>query len=455
MPESATQIAKIDEPLGAGSAEPVESAAPAIERKRGLLRALSHRNFRLFMIGQGVSLIGTWIQNIALVWLVVQMTDSSAAWSGRINFAGQIPALLFAPFAGLLVDHVNRYRLLGIVQTVMMVQAFLLAGLVLSGHAELWHLLALNFILGVANVVDIPTRQAIMPEMLADREDLSNAIALNSTIFNLARLMGPALGGFVFACTGAGICFLLNAFSFVAVLTALAFMQVPPLVRRVRAPAIVDGLREGFNAAFSFKPIRVMMILTSVLSVASSAYMTLLPVYAKLTLGGDATTFGMLQAASGFGALLGAATLVARKSVVGLGWWILVLPAAFGLEMVLFSFVNTLPLACLLLCVNGYVLMMQLGATNIVLQTILPDDQRGRVMSYYMMAFLGVAPLGSLLGGDLAERIGRENVLRIGGGLCIVATLVFLPQATQLRNLVRPIYARLRILPESVPNAES
>jgi MFS family permease len=447
MAESATQ----QEHIGtAQDAVPAVPAIPAIERKRGLLRALSHRNFRLFMLGQGVSLIGTWIQTIALTWLVVQMTDSSAAWSGRINFAGQIPALLLAPFAGLLVDHVNRHRLLIGVQSVMMVQAFVLAALVMSGKAELWHLLLLNFILGVANVVDIPTRQAIMPEMIADRDDLANAIALNSSIFNAARLLGPPIAAFVLATTGAGICFLLNAFSFVAVLTALAFMQVPPLVRHLHRPAIIDGLREGFSAAFGFKPMRVMLILAGVLSVASAAYMTLLPVYAKRTLGGDGTTYGILLAASGLGALVGAAMLVARRSVVGLGWWILILPAAFGLEMIAFSFVDTMWLACVLLCLNGFALMMQLGATNTIVQTIVPPAQRGRVMSYYMMAVLGLAPIGSLLGGDLAERIGRENVLRIMGGLCVAATIVFLPQATQLRNLVRPIYARLRILPDSL-----
>ncbi|HEX3313482.1 MAG TPA: MFS transporter, partial [Gemmataceae bacterium] len=276
-----------------------------------------------------------------------------------------------------------------------------------------------------------------------------------SSVFNLARLVGPSLAGFIFAYTGAGICFLLNAFSFVAVLVALAFMQVPPLVRSVRAPAILEGLREGFSAAFGFAPMRTMMILTAIMSIANSAYMTLLPVYAQETLHGEVGTYGSLLTAAGLGALLGASMLVMRRSVVGLGWWILLLPAAYGLEMIAFSFVHTLWPARLLLCLNGFILMMQLGATNTVVQTIVPETQRGRVMSYYMMSFLGLAPIGSLFGGDLAERIGRDQVLQIAGGLCILATLVFLPQRNRLRRQVHPIYARLRILPESVPDAES
>jgi MFS family permease len=411
------------------------------------LRALRHRNFRLFFAGQSVSLIGTWMQQVATSWLVYLLTES-AWWLGLVTFAGQVPAFFLSPVAGVAVDRVNRHRLILLTQTLAMLQALALAGLTLSGTATVGVVLVLNLFIGVVNAFDMTARQAFLTEMVGgSREDLANAIALNSAMVNGARLVGPALAGLVLTATGPGVCFALNGVSYLAVLLALLAMRVEP--RRLPPhPPFLHGLREGFAYAFGFAPIRALLLLLGVVSMAGMGYMVLLPILATATFRGEAGTLALLTTASGVGALAAAVFLAARHSVLGLGRWIAWTPALFGAGLLALSATDRLPLALPLLALAGFAMMVQMAASNTVLQTIVPEDKRGRVMSLYMMAFMGMAPVGSLSAGWLAERIGLENTLRLEGGVCLAGSLVFAAWLPRLRALVRPLYVQMGILPE-------
>jgi MFS family permease len=426
---------------------------------RLLVRALTHRNFRLFFAGQSISLIGTWMQQVAMSWVVYVLTknedqsgqDVSAYWLGVVGFASQIPAFFLAPVAGVLIDHWNRHRLIIFTQTLAMIQAFVLAGLTLTGllsRAEdiVW-LLALSVVLGLINAFDMPARQAFLTEMIDNKEDLGNAIALNSTMFNGARLIGPALAAAILYVTSAGICFLANAVSYVAVLAALLAMRVPARQRKPRG-RLYQGLREGFSYSFGFAPIRSILLLVGLVSLAGMSYSVLMPLVATQVLGGDKGTFGLLTIASGTGALTGAVYLASRKSVLGLGRWIIIATTLLSLGLLAFSFSTSLWLSLPLLAVVGFAMMVQMGASNTVVQTIVDDDKRGRVMSLYTMAFMGMAPLGSLIAGFLAGLYGPANAIRVGGLACLVGALLFALQFGRLRAAVRPIYARMGILPE-------
>jgi MFS family permease len=416
-------------------------------RTGSFLRALAHRNFRLFLFGQGISLIGTWMQQVAVSWVVFQMTGS-AALLGVVTFAGQIPGLLVTPFAGVLVDRWNRLRLLLATQTLAMLQALTLAALDLSGALAVWHLVALSLLLGVVNAFDMTARQAFLTEMVDRREDLANAIALNSTLVNGTRLVGPLLAGLALWLTGPGVCFLANGLSYLAVLAALLALRVPGRQPGAPREGLLRGLHEGARYAFGFAPVRSILLLLALVSLLGMAYSVLLPVFAREVLHGEAGTLGVLTGASGLGALAAAVLLAARRSVLGLGKWITLAPALFGLGLIGFSLADSLWLAAPLLTVVGFAMMMQMAASNTVLQTIVPEDRRGRVMSYYTMAFLGMAPLGSLLGGGLADVIGAPEVVRWAGACCVVGSLAFARQLPRLRDRVRPIYVRLGILPE-------
>ncbi len=414
-------------------------------------RALSHRNFRLFIFGQGVSLIGTWMQQVALAWLVFELTGASAEssfWLGLVGFCGQAPALVLAPFAGVFVDRWNRHRLLLVTQTLMMLQAFAVAVLAFTGKADIPSLVALSLFLGLLNVFDMTARQAFYSEMLDRREDLANAIALNSSIVNGSRLVGPALAGVLLAETSAAVCFVVNGVSYLAVLAALLAMRLPARPRPPARGRVLEGLREGMSYALGFAPIRAILLLLSLVSLLGMSYSVLLPVFASDVLHGNPTTYGLLGAASGVGALAGALMLAARASVLGLGRWITLMPALFGVALVGFSFSTRLWLSLPLLAVAGFAMMVQMASSNTVLQTIVDEDKRGRVMSLYTMAFLGTAPLGSLLAGWLADVIGPQKMVRLGGACCVVGSLLFATQLSRLRAMVRPIYVRMGILPE-------
>jgi MFS family permease len=413
-----------------------------------LLRALRHRNFRLFFFGQGISLIGTWMQQVAMIWLVYRLSDSEFLL-GLVGFCSQIPSFFLAPVAGVFTDRWSLHRTILLTQSLAMCQAIILAVLTLTGTVAVWHVLALSVCMGLITAFDIPARQAFLIQMVEGRESLTNAIGLNSSMFNGARLLGPALAGFTIAAVGAGVCFLLNALSFLAVLAALLAMRLPPQAPAKPRQHVLHELKEGFCYAFGSLPIREILMLVALVNiVAMPLTVVLLPVFAKIVLHGGPKTFGLLTAAIGLGALLGALCLAYRKSVLGLGRQIAWASAVFGLSLIAFSFSRTLWVSMLLLVMSGFAVMMETAASNTILQTIVDDDKRGRVMSFYAMAFLGAAPLGSLLAGSLASHVGVAHFVQLAGTMCILGSSVFAWRLPAMRKMIRPIYQRIGILPD-------
>jgi len=410
-----------------------------------IFRALHHRNYRLFFGGQGVSLIGTWMQQIAMSWLVYRMTQS-AFLLGVIGFLGQIPAFLLSPFAGVLIDRWNRHRILVGTQSLAMIQAFILAFLTLTGTIAIWHIIILALSLGFVNAFDMPTRQAFVVEMVETGEDLGNAIALNSFLFNGARLLGPSIGGILISLLGEGVCFLLNGISFIAVIAALLAMKMTKREIRSKSSHVLQGIKEGFTFAFGFPPIRSLLLLLGLVSLAAMPYTVLMPVFAKNILHGGPHTLGFLLGASGVGALVGAVYLASRKSVLGLGRLIVIALNIFGIGLIAFSVSRVLSLSLLLLAFTGFGMMVQMASTNTVLQTIVEEDKRGRVMSLYTMAFMGMVPFGSLLAGTLASKIGAPGTIMISGLACILGSILFARKLPALREMVRPIYIEKEIL---------
>jgi MFS family permease len=408
---------------------------------------LKHRNFRLFFCGQGISLIGTWMQQVAMIWLVYRLSHS-AFLLGLVAFCSQVPSFFLAPVAGVFTDRWNLHRTILMTQSLAMCQAMILAVLSWSGVVAVWHVLALSVCLGLVTAFDIPARQAFLIQMVEGREDLTSAIGLNSSMFNGARLVGPAIAGFLIAAVGERVCFLLNALSYVAVLAALLAMRLPPQAPAKPSRHVLHELIEGFRYAFGFLPIREILMLLALVNMAAMPLTVLLPVFATTVLGGGPDTLGLLTAAMGFGALLGALRLASRKNVLGLGRQIAWASAFFGLSLIAFSFSRVLWLSMLLLASSGFAVMMETAASNTILQTIVDDDKRGRVMSFYAMAFLGAAPLGSLLAGSLASHLGAAWVVQLAGVMCILGSMVFTWRLPALRRIVRPIYRRIGILPD-------
>lgn len=425
--------------------------ADAGKEKRGLsfmLRALAHRNYRLFFSGQSLSLIGTWMTRIATSWLVYRLTGS-ALLLGVVGFAGQIPSFLLAPFAGVLVDRWNRHRLLVATQVFAMLQSLALAILALSGLIKIWHVIFLSILQGVINAFDMPARQAFVVEMVEKREDLANAIALNSSMVNAARLLGPSIGGILIAAVGEGWCFMVDGVSYLAVIASLLAMKLE--VRKARPAkerSMLGEILEGWRYASGFAPIRNVLLLLALVSLVGMPYTVLMPLFANEILRGGPSTLGLLMAASGVGALGGAVFLAGRRSVLGLGKYIPLMAGAFGAGLIAFSFSRWLWLSLVLMVVTGLGFMVQMAASNTVLQTIVEEDKRGRVMSFYTMAFMGTAPFGSLLAGTMAERIGAPRTLLFGGLGCIAGALWFARTLPSLRRDVRPIYIKIGILPE-------
>jgi MFS family permease len=412
-----------------------------------MFRALRHRNYRLFFTGQSISLIGTWMQQIAMSWLVYRLT-SSAFMLGIIGFLGQIPTLFLAPFAGVIADRHNRRHIVIITQSLAMLQAFILAILVLTGLIQVWHLIALSIFIGLINSFDMPVRQAFTVEMIEDRDDLSNAIALNSSLFNMARLIGPSLAGIIIAALGEGICFLLNAISYIAVIISLLMMRIASTEIKFSQRHVLHGLKEGFTYAYNFAPIKYILLLISLVSVTGVPYMVLMPVFAKDIFHGGPQTLGFLMAMSGIGALTGAAYLAARRSVVGLGRVLTFAAGTFGLAIIIFSHSTILWFSMLVMYAAGFSMIVQAAASNTILQTVVDEDKRGRIMSFYTMALVGMMPLGSLLAGSLASKIGAPNTLLAGGACCIIGALLFFRKLPRVREKIRPIYIKKGIIPE-------
>ena len=415
---------------------------------RSLLRSLRSRNYRLFVAGQSVSLVGTWMQQVAMSWLVYRLTGS-ALLLGVVGFTSQIPTFLLAPVAGVLADRGNRRRLLLVTQTCAMLQAALLAGVVLSGAVQVWQIVLLSLVLGIVNAFDIPIRQSFVVEMVAAREDLGNAIALNSSMVNGARLVGPALAGLLVATVGEGICFVLNGVSYLAVIVALAAMRLPPSpYREPHRRHLLHELREGVVYAFGFGPIRSILLLVAIISLMGMPYSVLVPVFAREVLHGGAHTFGFLMTAAGCGALVGTIYLASRPSVLGLGRVIVGSTLLFAVGIAAFALSNRFPVSLLSLTVAGFGAMTLVASCNTVLQTILEEDKRGRVMSLFTVAFMGMTPFGSFGAGVRATAIGPRETLLFGAAACLAGGLVFARQLPGIRTQIRPIYTRMGILPE-------
>ena len=406
-------------------------------RLHAALRSLRARNYRLFISGQLISLIGTWMQTVAQAWLIYRLTGS-AALLGLIGFAGQIPVFVLAPLGGVIADRVNRHRVLIATQTSMMVLALLLAALTLSARVAVWEVFTLAALLGVANAFDIPARQAFVAEMV-EREDLANAIALNSSMVNGARIVGPAIAGLVVAAVGEGWCFLINGLSYVAVLAALLRMHVKPSGAPSSMPSAWDSIVEGFAFAWQKTPVRALLLLLGLVSLMGMPYSVLMPIFAEEILHGGPDSYGLLMSASGVGALAAAATLTVRKSVRGLGRWVALSAAGFGVCLIGFSVSRALWLSALLLVPAGFCMMMEMASSNTLIQSMVPDRLRGRVMAVYSMMFMGMAPLGARMAGFLATRLGAPATVAAGGVVCIAGGLVFGAGLPQLRGPARDL----------------
>jgi MFS family permease len=421
---------------------------------RSVGRALRHRNYRLFFTGQSISLIGTWLTKVATAWLVYRLTGS--AWLlGVVGFAGQIPTFLLAPLAGVMVDRWNRRRVLLVTQTLAMLQSALLATLALGGFIRIWEVVALSVLQGLIDAFDMPVRQSMIVRMVEDRADLPNAIALNSSMVNAARLLGPAIAGVLIAAVGEGFCFLIDAVSYAAVILSVLLMHFDAQPPARKATRVLHEMGEGFRYARGSPPIRALLLLLALSGLAGRPFAVLLPVIAREVMHGGAGTLGTLQATAGVGALVGALYLASRTSVVGLGRVVVVSAAVFGLGLVAFSRAQVLWLAMPLLFLAGTGMMLQTAASNTIIQTIVDEDKRGRVMSLLGMSLFGTVPVGSLIAGALATRIGAENTILIGGAVCVVAAGLFLRVLPEVRRAMRPIYERMGILPRTAAAVEA
>lgn len=389
-----------------------------------VFRALRHRNYRLFFGGQIVSLSGSWMQQVATSWLVYRLTDSPFML-GLVGFVSNIPTLLIPPFAGLLADRFDKRKLLVFVQVGGLVQAGLLGMLVLTDMIQVWHLLVLGALHGVYNAFDMPIRQSFIIDMIEDPADLSNAIALNSTMFQISRLIGPSLAGILIAVWNEGACFALNALSFIPVILALMAMRIHPTAAHAPDRSGLAALGQGFAYAFGFPPIRSLLGLLTITSLVGFPYITLLPVFARDILGGDAHTLGFLTSAIGVGALIGTLLLAARRSVRGL-WAVIVMAGLlFGFAMIGFAVSTWLWLSLVCMVLLGFGMMIELAAANTVLQTIVDQDKRGRVMSIYTMALRGTQPFGNIAAGSAASVIGAPVTLIVCGAGLITGCLAF------------------------------
>jgi MFS family permease len=410
-----------------------------------LTRAFESRNYKLFFSGQTVSLIGTWITRVATSWLIYRLTGSLLLL-GVVGFCGQIPTLILGPFTGVIVDRVDRHRILVITQVLSMLQSFALAALVFTGTIQVWHILVLQVAQGIVNSFDTPARQSFVVEMIEDREHLSNAIALNSTMVNASRIIGPSVGGLIIAAVGEGWCFFADGVSYLAVIASLIAMRVAKRPMPAKTTSLRAEFREGFHYVSRFLPVRSALTLLALVSMLGMPYSVLMPAIATKFLHGGAHTLGFLMTASGVGALAGALYLASRKSVLGLGRVMVASAALFGAGLIAFSFSRSLILSLAILTTVGAGMMITMASTNTIVQTIVREELRGRVMAFYSMAFLGTAPLGSLMAGAIAERIGPTNTILAGGIGCIAAAIWFGMRLPLIREQVRPIYIERGII---------
>lgn len=410
-------------------------------------RALRHRNFRLFFGGQSVSLIGTWMTRVATGWLVYRLTGSGLVL-GIVGFTGQIPTFLLAPFAGVWMDRLNLRSVLVWTQGLAALQSLTLAALTLTHRVTISEILLLSAFQGLINAFDMPARQAFLVQMVEDRQDLGNAIAINSSMVNLARLIGPSLAGLVIAGFGEGYCFLIDGISYFAVIGSLLGMQILPSSKKPAGASLLEQLKEGWAYVSGFEPVRTILLLFALVSLMGMPYVVLMPIFASKVLHGGPHTLGFLMAATGVGALISALSLAARRTVVGLGKMIPISAAVFGVGLILFGVSRSLWFSIAMMFLTGFGMMQGMAASNTIIQTVVPEDRRGRVMSYYTMAFVGMAPFGSLLAGGLAHWLGAPTTVMITGSVVILGAIWFTTKLKTIRKQIRPIYEELGILPQ-------
>jgi MFS family permease len=412
-------------------------------------RALTHRNFRLYFGGQSISLIGTWMTRIATSWLVYRLTGSPLLL-GLVGFAGQIPTFLFAPFAGVWVDRLNRRYVLVVTQGLAMLQSLTLAALTLTKLITIHEIIALSACQGLINAFDMPGRQSFMVHMVEDRQDLGNAIAINSSMVNMAQLVGPSLAGIVIAGVGEGYCFLIDGISYMAVIASLLMMRLPAIAIKKETTSMVKQFKEGWTYVSGFAPVRNILLIFAVIGLMGWPYMVLMPIFAGKILRGGPDTLGFLMGAVGIGALVSGVSLAVRKTVIGLDKMIPIAAALLGAGLILFAMSRVLWLSMFLMLLTGFGLMQVTTICNTLIQTIVPEEKRGRTMSFYTMAFVGMAPFGSLLAGTLARAFGAPITLTINGLCCIAGGIWFATRLKYIRTLMHPIYVDLGILPPEV-----
>lgn len=408
-----------------------------------IFRSLQYRNYRLFFSGQSISLIGTWMQRIAMPWLVYHLTGS-AFLLGLVSFAGQIPAFLLAPVAGVVSDKYSKYRILLITQILSLIQALILAILALTGTLQIWQIVLLSIALGCINAFDVPSRHSFVIEMVEKKEHLGNAIALNSMMFNGARLIGPSVAGLILATAGEGICFLINAVSYIFVVGSLLLMNIQKKEGKRKPGKLLHEMKEGLNYTFGFPPIKHLLILLAVVSLMGTSYQVLMPVFAKEVLHGSSSTFGFLMGAAGLGALIGAVFLASREALIKLGRIIPAASAIFGAGLIILSFSRSIYVSLMLMIIIGAGMMLHTASSNTILQTITDDDKRGRVMSFYAMAIMGTAPFGSLIAGSLAKIIGTPYTILFGGISCVAGAFIFYRKLPELKRIVHPVYVKIK-----------
>jgi MFS family permease len=432
-----------------GAAE-TRTLSAASEGASHAWRALKHRNFRLFFGGQSISLIGTWMTRIATSWLVFRLTGS-ALLLGTVSFAGQIPTFIFAPFAGVWVDRLDRRHVLVWTQVLSMVQSLALAGLTLSHHITIHWVLGLSVMQGIVNAFDMPGRQAFMVQMVEDRRDLSNAIAINSSMVNMARLVGPSLAGMLIAVSSEGWCFLVDGISYIAVIVSLLLMRIQVTAIKRKVSSTFTDMKVGWTYVSEFLPVRTILLLFAIVSLMGMPFVVLMPIFAARVLHGGPHTLGFLMGAMGVGALISALALAARKSVLGLVRMIPMAAAVFGLGLIGFGLSRVFWLSMITVMIAGMGMMQGMAGSNTIIQTLVPEDKRGRVMSYYTMAFVGMAPFGSLLAGSLAHAIGAPWTVIVNGAAVLVGAAWFWTQLPAVRRDIRPIYREMGILPPEEP----
>jgi MFS family permease len=423
-----------------------------MSRRPLLLRALRHRNYRLFASGQLISLIGTWMQSVAESWLVYRLTGSPLLL-GVVGFANRIPVFLFSTVGGAVADRYNRHRVVLATQIASMCLASLLAFLTLTNLVQVWHLMAIAALLGIVNAIDIPTRQSFVVELVA-REDLQNAIALNSSMFNGARIIGPAVAGVLVAAVGEGWCFFANAVSYIAVIASLVLMRVPSAAPTARPPSIWAHVAEGFRFVLRSRPIVVLLLLLGFVSLMGTPYSVLMPIIADQTFHAGSRGLGLLMGASGVGAFIGALTLARRVGLHGYGRTIGLAAMGLGLSLIAFSTVRYFWLGVALLLPAGFAMMTQMAASNTLIQSMIPNSLRGRVMAVYSMMFMGMAPIGALLAGALAGWLGATTTIAIGGAFCFLAGAVFLNRLPYLRDEARELIRAQQTTPAEAPVPE-